>query len=213
MKKITKYILFAITGSLLILSCSKKKPSLVYFPDMYYPVAYDPYQEAVIAYGEQGTTVPLFSNHEGATALAPVPGTISQNPEGILPMDLLNTPEGYDASKKITVSPLDPKNRDKDLARGKDLYVKTCSACHGTGGDGQGDIVQSGAYSGVPNYKDRDITVGSVHYVIEHGRNAMGSYAGQLLPGDIWRVAEYVINEFKPTAIAASTEQLQTTEQ
>lgn len=213
MKKITKYILFAITGSLLILSCSKKKPSLVYFPDMYYPVAYDPYQEAVIAYGEQGTTVPLFSNHEGATALAPVPGTISQNPEGILPMDLLNTPEGYDASKKITVSPLDPKNRDKDLARGKDLYVKTCSACHGTGGDGQGDIVQSGAYSGVPNYKDRDITVGSVHYVIKHGRNAMGSYAGQLLPGDIWRVAEYVINEFKPTAIAASTEQLQTTEQ
>ena len=93
------------------------------------------------------------------------------------------------------------------------MYVKTCSACHGTGGDGQGDIVQSGAYSGVPNYKDRDITVGSVHYVIEHGRNAMGSYAGQLLPGDIWRVAEYVINEFKPTAIAASTEQLQTTEQ
>ncbi|MDR1876078.1 MAG: cytochrome c [Flavobacteriaceae bacterium] len=197
MKKLTKYILIAVTGSLLIISCGKKKPGLVYFPDMYYPVAYDPYQEAVIAYGEQGTTVPLFAKQEGATVLAPVPGTISQNPEGILPLELLNTPEGYEASKQIVTSPLDPANKEKDLARGKDLYVKTCAACHGTTGDGQGNIVVSGAYSGVPNYKDRVITVGSVYYVIEHGRNAMGSYAGQLLPGDRWRVAEYVMNEFK----------------
>ena len=48
---------------------------------------------------------------------------------------------------------------------------------------------------------------------MEHGRNAMGSYAGQLLPGDMWRVAEYVINEFKPSATSNSAEQTQTTEQ
>ena len=71
------------------------------------------------------------------------------------------------------------------------------AACHGTGGDGQGSIVQSGAYSGVPNYKDREITVGSVHYVLSYGRNAMGSYAGQLNPGDRWRVAQYVMTTFK----------------
>lgn len=207
MKKLTKYILIAVTGSLIIASCSKKQPSIVYFPDMYYPVAYDPYQEAVVAYGEQSTTVPLFSKQSGATALAPVPGSISRNPEGVLPMELPNTPEGYDASKQILKSPLNPDNREKDLARGKDLYAKTCSACHGTAGDGQGNIVQSGAYSGVPNYKDRVITVGSVYYVIEHGRNAMGSYAGQLLPGDRWRVAEYVINEFKGGQQAPKTEQ------
>lgn len=209
MKKITKYILIAIAGSLFITSCSKKKPSLVFFPDMYYPVAYDPYQEAVIAYGEQNTTVPLFSNQEGATALAPVPGTISQNPEGLLPMELPNNNAGYDASKQITVSPLAPENREKDIVRGKDLYTKTCSACHGATGDGQGSIVISGAYSGVPNYKDREITVGSIYYVIEHGRNAMGSYSGQLLPGDRWRVAEYVMKEFK----SANTQVAQTTEQ
>ena len=207
MKKLTKYIIITIAGSLLITSCGKKNPSLVYFPDMYYPVAYDPYQEAVIAYGEQGTTVPLFQKQEGATALAPVPGTISLNSDGVLPMDLPNTPEGYDASKLITKSPLNPANKEKDLARGKDLYTKTCAACHGAAGDGQGNIVVSGAYSGVPNYKDRVITVGSIYYVIEHGRNAMGSYAGQLLPGDRWRVAEYVMNEFKP---APATQQTQT---
>lgn len=197
MKKLIKYILITIGVSFVITSCSKKKPSLVYFPDMYYPVAYDPYQEAVVAYGEQSSTVPLFANQDGRTALSPVPGTISQNSDGVLPMDLPNTAEGYEASKLIKISPLNPANRVKDLARGKDLFNKTCAACHGTSGDGQGNIVQSGAYSGVPAYKDRAyITVGSVYYVIEHGRNAMGSYAGQLLPGDRWRVAEYVINEF-----------------
>jgi mono/diheme cytochrome c family protein len=215
MKKLTKYILIGIAGSLLITSCSKKKPSLVYFPDMYYPVAYDPYQEAVIAYGEQGTTVPLFARQEGAVALAPVPGTIAQNADGILPLDVpTNYNEGYEASKLITSSPLNPANKEKDIARGKDLYVKTCAACHGTTGDGQGNIVQSGAYSGVPNYKDRVITVGSVYYVAQQGRNAMGSYAGQLLPGDMWRVAEYVMNAFKSAASTpVPVQQTQTTEQ
>ena len=81
------------------------------------------------------------------------------------------------------------------------MYDKTCSACHVTGGDGQGPIVASGAYSGVPKYADREITVGSVHYVLTNGRNAMGSYAGQLTPGDRWRVAMYVMSAFKGGAI------------
>ena len=82
----------------------------------------------------------------------------------------------------------------------------TCAACHGVNGDGQGDIVQSGAYSGVPAYKDRDITVGSVHYVITNGKNLMGSYAGQLSPADRWRVAMYVMNAFKADAATATAQ-------
>jgi cytochrome c len=69
-------------------------------------------------------------------------------------------------SKKITSSPLNPANKE-GFERGKKLFDHTCAACHGTGGDGQGPIVQSGAYSGVPNYADREITVGSVHYVLK----------------------------------------------
>ena len=112
---------------------------------------------------------------------------------------------GYEAAKAITASPLKAENLEKDLARGKSLYDKTCSACHGTGGDGQGPIVLSGAYSGVPKYADREITIGSIHYVLTNGRNAMGSYAGQLNVGDRWRVALYVYNTFKaPTATTAA---------
>ena len=62
----------------------------------------------------------------------------------------------------------------------------------------KGVIVQSGClFLGVPNFRDRELTVGSVHYVLTYGRNAMGSYAGQLKPGDRWRVAMYIMKEFK----------------
>ena len=196
-------------------SCSKGNPPLVYFPDMYFPVAYDPLMKAQDAYSKHDNEIPAFVKNNGATGLGPVDGTVAQNPEGLADaaankaMVPLEYNEGYDASKLITASPLDPANQDKDIKRGKLLYEQTCSACHGTGGDGQGSIVVSGAYSGVPKYADRELTIGSVHYVLAHGRNSMGSYAGQLKPGDQWRVSLYIMNEFKggltaPAVVAAN---------
>lgn len=193
-------------------SCGpKSNPPLVYFPDMYFPVAYDPLMKAEDAYSKHENEIPAFVKNDGATGLAPVDGTVSQNMDGVIEENSSKalTPDeynaGYDASKAITVSPLDPANSAKDLERGKVLFNHTCAACHGEGGDGQGPIVKSGAYSGVPNYKDREISVGSVHYVLSYGRNAMGSYAGQLKPGDRWRVAMYVMNAFKANTTAAAT--------
>ena len=198
--KITAILGFAAIS---LSSCSKENPPLVYFPDMYFPVAYDPLMKAQDAYSKHENEIPAFVKNDGATGLSPVNGTVAQNREGVADeaANVAMTPDqynaGYDASKLVTASPLDPANQEKDLARGKDLYNKTCAACHGTAGDGQGPIVASGAYSGVPKYADRQITVGSVHYVLTNGRNAMGSYAGQLKPGDRWRVSMYVMNAFK----------------
>ncbi len=215
MLKMTKTILkiTAILGfvTITLSSCSKENPPLVYFPDMYFPIAYDPLMKAEDAYSKHDNEIPLFIKNDGATGLSPVNGTVSQNKDGVVDVNygLALTPDqynaGYDASKLISQSPLDPKNQAKDLERGKILFDHTCAACHGTGGDGQGTIVQSGAYSGVPNYKDREVTVGSVHYVLSYGRNSMGSYAGQLNPGDRWRVAMYVMNAFKGGATATAT--------
>jgi len=194
--------------TVLLNSCGPKENTpLVYFPDMYFPVAYDPLMKAEDAYSDHENEIPAFVKNNGATGLSPVEGTVAQNKDGVFEESLLpkNVDEynaGYDASKKIAASPLNPANAAKDIERGKFLFERTCSACHGTGGDGQGPIVQSGAYSGVPNYADREITVGSVHYVLTNGRNAMGSYAGQLNPGDRWRVAMYVMNAFKKGAAA-----------
>ncbi len=198
-------------AALSLSSCNKENPPLVYFPDMYYPVAYDPLMKAEDAYSDHENEIPAFVKNGGATALRPVDGTVAQNSDGVvdaaansgMSVDMYNS--GYEASKLVATSPLNAANQEKDIARGKVLYNQTCAACHGTAGDGQGSIVVSGAYSGVPNYKDREISVGSVHYVITHGRNAMGSYAGQLKPGDRWRVAMYVMNEFKGGAIPVAT--------
>ncbi|WP_294247976.1 cytochrome c [uncultured Chryseobacterium sp.] len=194
--------------TVLLNSCGPKENTpLVYFPDMYFPVAYDPLMKAQDAYSDHENEIPAFVKNNGATGLSPVEGSVAQNKdgvfeEGLLPKNVDEYNAGYDASKSMTSSPLNPANAAKDIERGKILFDHTCAACHGTGGDGQGPIVQSGAFSGVPNYADREITVGSVHYVITNGRNAMGSYAGQLNAGDRWRVAMYVMNAFKKGAAA-----------
>lgn len=194
--------------TVLLNSCGPKENTpLVYFPDMYFPVAYDPLMKAQDAYSDHENEIPAFVKNNGATGLSPVEGSVAQNKdgvfeEGLLPKNVDEYNAGYDASKSMTGSPLNPANAAKDIERGKILFDHTCAACHGTGGDGQGPIVQSGAFSGVPNYADREITVGSVHYVITNGRNAMGSYAGQLNAGDRWRVAMYVMNAFKKGAAA-----------
>ncbi|KMQ66439.1 quinol:cytochrome C oxidoreductase [Chryseobacterium angstadtii] len=196
--------------TVLLNSCGPKENTpLVYFPDMYFPVAYDPLMKAQDAYSDHENEIPAFVKNSFATGLAPVEGSVAQNKDGVFEESLLpkNVDEynaGYEASKKIAGSPLNPANAAKDIERGKFLFERTCSACHGVGGDGQGPIVQSGAYSGVPNYADREITVGSVHYVLTNGRNAMGSYAGQLSAGDRWRVAMYVMSAFKKAAAPAA---------
>ncbi|MFC6266919.1 c-type cytochrome [Frigoriflavimonas asaccharolytica] len=209
--------LFSITVMVLNSCGPNQNPPLVYFPDMYFPVAYDPLMKAEDAYSKHENEIPAFVRNDGATGLGPIDGTVSRNKDGVIEdsNDKALTPDqyngGYDIAKTITNSPLDPKNFAKDIERGKGLYEKTCSACHGVGGNGQGPIVTSGAYSGVPAYADRDITVASVHYVMMNGRNAMGSYAGMLNAGDRWRVAMYVMNAFKKNAAAPANAAVATT--
>jgi len=207
MKKGILKIISTLSIMVMFNSCGDKTESaLVFFPDMYYPVAYDPFMKAKDPYSNHENEIPLFVGKNEATALSPVEGTVSRNKENILPSEMPRSIADYnklyDKSKNVKKSPLNPANLEKDIERGKKLYNQVCAVCHGTGGDGNGPIVESGAYSGVPNYADRELTIGSVHFVLEHGRNNMGSYAGQLNAGDRWRVALYVMHEFKKQAIA-----------
>lgn len=191
-----KHVLTLIVIASLFASCDgpQRSPSAVFMPDMYYAVPYEPYQKATFEYpnDQEKSSVPVFANGHELTALMPVEGTVPHNDLGSLPYMLPNNNDGYAASKSLT-SPLNPADKEKDLARGEKLYNQVCATCHGVGGDGQGPIVVTGAYLGVPDYEDRDISVGSVYHVIMHGRNAMGSYAPQLIDSDRWRVAEYVM--------------------
>ena len=160
-----------------VTSCfNKREPNYQYMPNMYESTAYETYSES-----------PAFKRG-GTEAQLPAPGSIKR---GFTPYEIPNTTEGYNASKAITTSPLDSTAVDMDKAGS--LYAIYCAICHGSTGDGKGNLVKQEKFLGVPNYKDRQISIGSVYHVETYGLNSMGSYANQLSQQERWMVAAYVM--------------------
>ena len=54
-------------------------------------------------------------------------------------------------------------------------------------------MVEREKFLGVPSYKDREITEGSIYHVITYGLNSMGSHANQLTQEERWQVTDYVL--------------------
>jgi cytochrome c553 len=177
MKSVYK-IIFLLGLSIVVTSCfNKTEPNYQYMPNMYEAVSYKTYVPVP-------TTV--FAN--GKEGQLPPSGTIKR---GFEVYDYPNTPAGYEAAKVNLKSPLD--STSVDLEKGKELYDIYCAICHGTAGDGKGKLVKQEKFLGVPNYKDRPITEGSIFHVQTYGLNAMGSYANQLSTNERWLVAAYVL--------------------
>ena len=171
------YKIVAVVGlSFMATSCfDKAKPNYQFFPNMYEAVSYETYSEHNVFKG-------------GVEAQVPAKGSIKR---GFVPYEIPNTPEGYALAKATLKSPLDPTTINQDKA--KDLYTVYCAICHGEKGDGKGNLVVKEKFLGVPNYKDREITDGSVFHVITYGLNSMGSHANQLSQEERWMVADYVL--------------------
>ena len=157
-------------------SCfDKAKPNYQFFPNMYEAVSYETYSEHDVFKG-------------GVEAQVPAKGSIKR---GFVPYEIPNTPEGDALAKATLKSPFDPTTINQDKA--KDLYTVYCAICHGEKGDGKGNLVVKEKFLGVPNYKDREITDGSIFHVITYGLNSMGSHANQLSQEERWMVADYVL--------------------
>jgi mono/diheme cytochrome c family protein len=176
MKSLYKMALVAGIAILTTSCFNKRSPNYQYFPNMYESVAYETYVESdAFARG-------------GVSAQLPADGTIKR---GFVPYEYENSTAGYESAKANLTSPLDATAYNEE--RAKYLYDIYCAVCHGETGDGKGVLVKKEKYLGVPSYKDREITVGSVFHVETYGLNAMGSYANQLNPEERWQVAEYVM--------------------
>jgi len=175
MKKVLK-IAFVLFFAVLLTSCwtDKTKPNYQYMPDMYKSVGYETYSEN-----------PNFAN--GMTTQTPAEGTIAR---GHVPYEYENSNEGYELAKAELLNPLEVN--EANLANGKAMYDIYCAICHGKTGVGDGTLVEREKFLGVPNYKDRDITAGSIYHVIMYGRNMMGSHASQLTVKERWQVTMYV---------------------
>ena len=171
------YKIVAVVGlSFMATSCfDKAKPNYQFFPNMYEAVSYETYSEHDVFKG-------------GVEAQVPAKGSIKR---GFVPYEIPNTPEGYALAKATLKSPLDPTTINQDKA--KDLYTVYCAICHGEKGDGKGNLVVKEKFLGVPNYKDREITDGSIFHVVTYGLNSMGSHANQLSQEERWVVADYVL--------------------
>lgn len=175
----------------------KTKPNVVYMPDMYYSEAYEPYSDPYFNYNNKKAKkikIPFFSK-EKTSSLLPVKGTVSRNDSFYDFIDIKN--KGFNYSKNIVQNPLYSKKyyekNEITIKKGEKLYQINCSICHGKNGDGQGELVKNEKILGIPNYKDRDLTIGTVYFVITYGKNNMNSYASQLNEIDRWRVSEYVM--------------------
>ena len=175
MKSIYK-ISFLVCIAVSVSSChNNSKPNYQYMPNMYEAVSYETYSQSS-----------AFKN--GKEGQLPVAGTINRGSEVY---EYPNTTAGYEAAKASLKSPLD--STSVDMEKGKELFEIYCAICHGNAGDGKGKLVTQGKFLGVPSYKDRPITAGSVFHVQTYGLNSMGSYANQLNTHERWLVTAYVM--------------------
>ncbi|AOC94110.1 Cytochrome c [Flavobacterium anhuiense] len=175
MKRIYKITLL-VGITILVSSChNNSAPNYQYFPNMYESVAYEPYSEAKVFKG-------------GKEGQLPVAGTINR---GFEPYEYENSTAGYELAKANLKSPL--TEEEKNSEKGKELFEIYCISCHGATGNGKGKLVEREKFLGVPSYKDREITEGSIFHVETYGLNAMGSHANQLSAHERWLVADYVL--------------------
>ena len=175
MKRIYKITLL-VGITILVSSChNNSAPNYQYFPNMYESLAYEPYSEAKIFKG-------------GKEGQLPAEGSINR---GFEPYEYENSTAGYELAKANLKSPLDSIERNS--GKGKELFEIYCISCHGASGNGKGKLVEREKFLGVPSYKDREITEGSIFHVETYGLNAMGSHANQLSAHERWLVADYVL--------------------
>lgn len=169
-------IFFSLFIALTVLaSCGEQRdPRVEYMPDMYRSVPYKTDGEN----GIKGEPVNL----------KPVDGTIARG--GVPDYEYEDSPAGYDLAKAELKNPLEAS--EENLENGKAMYEIYCVSCHGKKGDGKGYLATSEKFAGIPNYKDRDITAGSVYHVLMHGKNLMGSHSSQLTYKERWQIIHYV---------------------
>jgi len=181
-----------------------------YMPDMYRSPAIEPY----VDYGEVRGRVDNNAKMK-ISALTPplntIPyyGTDSVYVNLMLPYsrkanEAFKLTHGmYDANLTVSddyslsavdVNPIkiSEDNSDMLFKKGKELFASNCAHCHGEKGDGNGPMVLSGAYAGVPDYKSLIATEGQMFYSIYYGKGAMGAHSSMLNKKEIWTLVHYV---------------------
>ena len=120
-----------------------------------------------------------------SSMLAPHGGSAAQEPAAA---DWKVPPE---AAKQV--NPVKPTAASQ--ARAKKLYGFDCAMCHGTNGDGKGDLAGDMKLS-LKDWRDpaslKDMADGELNYIIAKGKGKMPAGAEQMKPDEIWNMVSYV---------------------
>lgn len=214
-KIVTSLIGVALT-SMLVTSCAidPDSPGHEYMPDMYRSPAIEPYvdygevrgkiykelAESMSAMTPPMFTVPYYGTDSSEVAIMlPYQRKATMafaKTHGLYDEDLLIS-DDPDVEYKAAAADINPliltaDNKDEIFAKGKYLYSSKCAHCHGDKGDGEGPMVQSGAYSGAANLKNLTIAEGQMFYSTYYGKGMMGAHKSLLNKKEIWTVIHYI---------------------
>lgn len=200
-------------STLILGSCTADADSsgLEYMPDMYRSPAIEPYVDYGEIRGRENTdakmklsalvppfgTVPYYGTDSATVSLmlpyARKANVAFRETHGLYGADLTALDEYMMALNDKNPMQLNAENSEAVFKSGKELYTAMCQHCHGEKGDGNGPMVASGAYTGVPAYTDRaTLSDGQIFYSIYYGKGMMGGHASQLNKKEIWTLVHYV---------------------
>lgn len=184
---------------------------LEYMPDMYRSPAIEPYvdygqirgrEDAELAMVQSAMTPPMYTipymgtNQEEVLLSLPYnrkPNIAFKTTHGLVGYDFTTEDDYAKALNDVNPLKLTAENSEAMMKRGKYLYTSKCMHCHGEKGDGNGPMMASGAYAGVPAYAERSaLGDGQIFYSIYYGKGAMGAHASLLKKKDIWTLVHYV---------------------
>ncbi|MBL7727522.1 MAG: cytochrome c [Dinghuibacter sp.] len=202
-------ITVAVAALVVVAGCNgpKREPGRTYMPDMAYSRAYE-------SYPDLDTNVFTGNAAQAGNKIyydrLPVAGTVKR---GIVTVyHGTNDSVGIAYSKTVANPMPDTLMAGADKTESERLFNIYCAVCHGTKMDGQGPLVTSGKWAGIPANL-MDLTKfgkaiypdGQLFHTITYGKNTMGGYASQLKDKQRWMLVNYIRSKqatVKPAAAA-----------
>lgn len=209
----TKTVVLAALSLFFLGACSadKNSPGLEYMPDMYRSPAIEPYVDYgqikerinedlkvnLTAMTPPSGTIPFFGTDSSEVMMMlpyhRLPNVSFRETHGMYDRQLTTVNEYELAAADVNPLKLTEANAEAIFKKGKDLFMANCAHCHGEKGNGEGPMVASGAYAGVPDYANlTNLGDGQLFYSIYYGKGAMGAHGSTLSKKEIWTLVHYV---------------------
>lgn len=206
-------ITVAIASIFVLGSCGSDPDSagLEYMPDMYRSPAIEPYVDyghikerenkdfkmTLSAMTPPSGTIPFVGTDSADVALMMPyhrkPMKAMESTHGLYGYEYSDQDEYTLAAADVNPLKINADNSEEIFAAGKKIFESKCAHCHGKKGDGNGTMVESGAYVGVPDYKNvSNLGDGQLFYSIYYGKGAMGAHNSILNKKEIWTLVHYI---------------------